>query len=61
MTKATQERTSTGFADFLQTAKIFHTNLISAILSANIYAKSCFSFLSKANLWKFSLYCDKIQ
>ena len=46
------------FADFQQTTKVFPTNLISAILSADIYLFSC---LSKAKPRKFSLHYDKIQ
>ena len=35
------------FVDFQQTTKVFPTNFISAILSADIYSKSCFHAYQK--------------
>ena len=35
------------FVDFRQTAKVFPTNFISSILSADIYSKSCFHAYQK--------------
>ena len=45
----TQERNFMVFAGFQQTMKVFFTNFISAILSVNIYAKSCSHFCQKQN------------
>ena len=60
--QATWEKSIVAFANFLQTTKVFPTNFISAILSANgYYAEIYFSFLSKAKLLKFSLHYDDIQ
>ena len=47
--KTTWDKTFTVFVHFLQTTKVFPTNFITAILSPNIYAKSCFRSCPKQN------------
>ena len=42
------------FADFLQTVKDFTTNFMSAILSANIYAKVVFVLVKSKTIKVFS-------
>ena len=51
--KATMENTFMVFADFLQTVKIFPTNFMSAILSANIYAKVIFVLVKSTTVKVF--------
>ena len=53
MTKVKWEKTFALFVDFRLIAKVFPTNFISAILSANIYTKSCFHSYEKQNRKSF--------
>ena len=47
--------------DFLHTAKVFPTNLLSAILSVNIiYAKCCFHSCQKKTMKIFPTFSDKL-
>ena len=47
MTEVKWEKTFAVFTDFLQTMKVFPNKFMSAILSANIYAKGCFCSYQK--------------
>ena len=50
------------YMDFLHTAKVFPTNLLSAILSANIilYAKCCFHSCQKKSMKILPTFSDKL-
>ena len=54
MIKAVLKKSFTVFMDFLQTTtKVLPTNIISPLLSANIYARSCFHSCQKQKCESF--------